>query len=433
MAFEGLQGSVSRGATAGANVARAGQGARALRLRERELKAGRAQSRLNTMLDQMNKDREQSLQEAGALAAAAGEMKKNGMEGTPEYQQTIKGVQAALMSHGARLEGVRESMIAGGLDPELVAQGANGSDFVERNMRVFASQIDAVQPEFETLTGDALQEVAPGLPAGSIIQRQPNGKVEILFDPTQAPGAINQRLGLLRQVTDEETAIKVATGALAWGFDRITREAFVKDLTEGGGAPELPAPPPDAPPVVPPGTVTGEAVGLQGKISQIGNILSDTLGLGLSNPTAQQAESALQLVATTSILALQVAIEGRPAKDIREDLEKLTVLPNDIFRGEERALASLKQMLRFIQNDLVGKENALASGTLSPDGHKALTGNVRTLKQMEQAHEDLIAGFDVAQVDVPEGVGTDDAAIWHLLSEEAKALILKQVQVDAGT
>jgi len=73
-------------------------------------------------------------------------------------------------------------------------------------------------------------------------------------------------------------------------------------------------------------------------------------------------------------------------------------------------------MLRFIDNNIAEKQAALDSGTLSPTDRSLLQNNVRELKQMKEAHEDLLEGFKSAstEVELPDEV---EAAVKRALGD----------------
>ena len=150
MAFEGLRGSVARGASAGASVVNATANSASVRQRRREMDASQSQSRIENMFSLLEQDREQALEESGRMAEVLIQMKKDGKEGTPEYQQILnKGLPASLMRHGVKREQVRESAIAGGIDPQIAGQ-MGGGDFTARNLEIYLAELDATRDE----TGD---------------------------------------------------------------------------------------------------------------------------------------------------------------------------------------------------------------------------------------------------------------------------------------
>lgn len=309
-----------------------------------------------------------------------------------------KGAQSALMQHGQFLEQIRAQATQIGFSPEDVDNFfPSGAAWVEQRLPEFDAQVQTAissAPQFEDIPPAKLPE---GLPEGAVVQRNTqNNELRMVFDPTDNPSALEERKRLFIEAgATNDQAAGLAAGRFVVMLDPVTREGrvFDKIAQQFIGEPLQAPTDTESEPVVPPGTETPAATGLGGAFRNAVNIVTDAIGAGVQAEKTQEATDAMNLVQVTTKLALQVAIPGRPAKDIRDDLKRLTVTPNSLFVGEDRARSKLDQMLRFIDNNIAEKQAAIDAGGLKPADVSLLQNNVRELNQMKEAHEDLIAGF----------------------------------------
>lgn len=358
----------------------------------------------------------------------------------PDIEQIERSAMAALMSHAQTLQSMQES----GTSPEsqqFTSQFETPQNFVESNMELFQASVSggaaaAGADRVERLSPE--ETTSAGFPGGAVVQREADGKLVLTFDPTDNPSTKKEQFEFLvssGQMTTEQAALVVG-GGVAVGFDPITRSfgLFNKGTGEPiGGEETAPSERPETPSMFPEGIVTPEALGTAGILRNVSNVLKDTVGLGLAFPEAQEATNALESLNLYTISTLQAEIPGRPSQFLLERIEKLAVLPNSFFQGEERSKSRLKQTKRLINGEIARIENEVLTQKIKPEIRSETNINLTQLKRLDQAYADLISGFDAPTAgDVPEGVSADDAAIWHLLSDEAKKLILKQVQASGS-
>lgn len=349
------------------------------------------------------------LKEAGEntfnnLQEAATARAKTGGPGADEQVAELrKTAQAALMTVGAQLEKNRMMAAKSRMPPEMIELMDDPAQFVESRMATFDPQVDAAKQEaqqFEVVSPEQLAQAGAKFPEGAVVQRnRQTNELKMAFDPTDNPSTLAERVALLQSSgLEPKLAEGIAAGRFVVSVDPTTSERQVIDIATGErvGGPEPIQPAGDAPPVVPPGIDTSTALGAEGFGANIINTITDVFGGGLAHPKAEEAAAAIKNIQVTTVQALQVAIPGRPAKDVREELKTLTVTPNSLLQGEQRAMTRFKQMQRFIKNDIADKEDAL-TGPLSPNDRAELKSNVRDLRTMETSYQDLLEGFQSKQ------------------------------------
>ncbi|MEE9158903.1 MAG: hypothetical protein V3U60_11015 [Gammaproteobacteria bacterium] len=405
------------------------------RTREKALRQAQEEKRIERIVSGFQQSQLASEQNAQQFVDIALKMIEAGQGEGQEFDQVLNGAQAAVMGHGQVLEEIREQASASGLSQDIIANMPSGSDFVSSRLEMFNAQISgakatAESSQIKTISGAALNEIAPELPEGAVVQRDASGKITMLFDPSDNPSTKQEQFGFLQQAgfTDEQAAL-VTGGGVAIGFDPLTRSFGLFNKATGepiGGATEQPAADGETLSMFPGGIVTPEALGTFGVLKNVTNVLRDTIGLGLGFPEAQEATNALESLNLYTITTMQTDVPGRPSQFLLERIEKLTVKPNNFFQGEERAKSKLTQTKRLIDGEIARIENEVLTQQLDPKVRSETNINLTQTKRLSEAYGDLIAGFD-KPTDAPAGVSAADAAIWNELSDEAKALILKQV------
>ena len=399
--FDSPGAGLSRGIRTGAAILDARKG--------RELEADKQQQEeataaLKRIEDAAAKAQEMAVENVSTLSTHAASAAEKGA--TPEQlEQMRRAAQAAAMTYGEFLEESKAFAEKSGIDPNLIP---SGRDFVEQQLALYdaavsSASIEDTSDDFETLSPEDVAEL--GFPDGAIVQRGPDNKITLTFDPTQdkSLSAFKEKVDALTPFVGEEMAVGIAGGRFAVSTNPITNESVVLDKATGEvvGEVKTPAVPTETPPVVTPGTDPTEAVGGAGFLKNAANIVTDAIGQGAAFEDTQQATTALNVIQQQTKLTLQVVIKGRPAKDIREGLKKLTVTPNSIFQGEARAKSSLEGTKRMIDNEIVRMENMLDT-ELSPKDRGDITNNLSSLKEISRSHQDLIDAFDEEEEVDPE-------------------------------
>lgn len=379
---------------------------------EDELRQAALQKRQKDIADSITQGRERTLESIKQQRELAVKIIENG--GDPEdegFKKYVNSIQANATAYAKALSEMRGWAEDAQAPAEVIASIEDPRAFVENQMIETQAAIDAakaarsntakiVKPD-ELAAAGFPQEV---IDAGIVVQQKPDGVMSVVFEPpdatadaTEQEKAIDARVRVLVKGGMPENAARlVAGGGVEVVIDPTTKEMSLVNkgtgqtlFTTRGEPGEMV----DVPPVVPPGTIAEEATGLSGAAKNLSNIVADAVGANIPFKENQQATDALQQIQTTTKLALQVAIPGRPAKDIRDDLEKITVTPNSITQGDQRALSKFKQMKRFIDNNIATKQNALSAGDLAPDVVKLLTDNIRELETMQESYDDIINSF----------------------------------------
>ena len=284
---------------------------------------------------------------------------------------------------------------------EVVEQGFTPGSIVQRDSNgklhiTFGSKEPEGGGEFTLLSDEEVAEA--GFPVGAVVERGPNKQVTLKFDPTEDESAIAERVALLTPFVGDEAAVGIATGRFAVSTNPITNESVVLDKATGDpvGDP-IPAPPPEVvPPIVETDVDLGAALGGEGVFKNVVNVLTDAIGAGATFEDTQASTTALNTLQQKTKLSLQAAIPGRPATDIREDILKLTVTPNSLVTGPDRAKSKFQGVVQLVDSEITRMQNMLKT-PLSPEDQGALKGNISELESLKAAYSQLIESFDVEE------------------------------------
>ncbi len=297
-----------------------------------------------------------------------------------------------------------------------VQAGQDGSQFDpllqfgEQQKQLFEGAVTAAQlqrddtsEDVETLSPEQIAEA--GFPKDSVVQRKADGTLLFTFDPTENPSAIQERVELLKKSgggIDDETVAAIAGGRFAIGVNPITNEKFVMDLATGeevGGREPIDIPEGEVPPLIPGEIETALATGGAGIFRNVANLLQDAVGAGTSFPEAQVATEALKSIQVLTVITLQAEVPGRPSAFLLEKLESLTVKPNSIFQGEERAQTRLEQTRRILEGEIQRVEHDVLPLELQPTVRVETQLNLTQMKRLRDAYDGLLKGFDEKEVD----------------------------------
>jgi len=348
----------------------------------------------------VEESRTQSLQMATTFGELGVEAKGKGAT-EEQMGQFRSGAQSSLMKHASVLAEFHEK------DPNLFS---DPTIFVNEHMELYDAAIanaaiEDTSDDFETVSTEELAELerVSGFkaPEGALVQRGPDNKIVLSFDPTENPSVLKERRDLLLasgldqpmgELSPEEIANGIAGGRFRFGVNPITKEMLLEDLSGQEIAREPLPEPVETPPVVAPGVDPKEAVGGAGFLKNAANILTDAIGQGIAFEETQEATSALNVIQQQTKLLMQSVVPGRPAKDIRDGLKLLTLTPNSFFQGPVRAKSTLEATQRWLDNEIVRIENMLDT-PLSPTDRSTLLSNIGPLQEMSRSHQDLIDAF----------------------------------------
>lgn len=325
---------------------------------------------------------------------------------TPEQIEPSRKVVGQIIdSYVGRIAQLQGMAVQQGQDPsqfdELIQFGQQQKQLFEEAVNAAQLKREDTGEDFETLPPEEVANL--GFPEGAVIQRGPDNKVTLTFDPSEDLSAFSEKVEALTPFVGEESAVGIAAGRFAVSTNPITNESVVLDLSTGEIVGEVKAPPaPEpTPAVVTPGTDPTEAVGAAGFLKNAANIITDSIGQGLAFEGTQQATTALNVIQQQTKLLMQSVVPGRPAKDVREGLKLLTVTPNSIFQGEARAKSRFEGTKRWLDNEIARIENMLQT-EISPQDRGTLNANLGPLKEMSRSHQDLINAFDAEEEVDPE-------------------------------
>ena len=421
MAF--AQGGFSGGFARGAGIALQKKAIEAEKLKQR-------QDRLKSAIDGSEKATIDGLTAATELIT---ELAKAGA--TEDAQEAAKQGEMLLAPHATLLDEIRTRAILSAKNPqekELAESLPSGPDFVQRHIGQFQQAL-ALGESQATKTLSPEEANVLGFPEGAIVQRTSNGDLKIAFDPTENPSNLQERVALLVQSgVDTETAQGIAAGRFVISVNPISNERQVTDIATGKQVGLIPKSKPqgDVPSLIPGDIDTGAATGAGGILRDLTNIISDAIGAGVQFEAAQEATNALESIEILTTITMQQAVPGRPSKFLLEKLGKLTVKPNSLLQGEDRAKSRLTQTRRILDGEIKRMEIDVLPLELQPDVRVETQLNLTELKRLRDAYDELIKGFDDVDMDmdIPEGVSDEDRKLFPFLSEAARAKIIQGIE-----
>lgn len=294
-------------------------------------------------------------------------------------------------------------------DGQLVGVDMNAQDAPERvaeilNQGGVRAGTPTDQQQVETLSPDEATEL--GFPEGAVVQRQSDGKLTLAFNPSQSESALQERVAALQLsgIEDEALALGIAAGRYVVSVNAITDERVVMDIATGQPVGEVEPPPPVSPEesfsLIPEDIETSIATGGPGVLRNVANFLSGAVNAGEVFPRAAEATEALKAIQTLTTTTLQAEVPGRPSNFLLERLEGLTVKPNSIFQGDERAKTRLEQTQRLIENEINRLENRVLPLELPPNIRVETQLNLGQLKDLNNAYTTLLGGFQSGEEEV---------------------------------
>lgn len=147
------------------------------------------------------------------------------------------------------------------------------------------------------------------------------------------------------------------------------------------------------------GNVAG-ALGGRGVANSIANTVMDAVGGGLPAREAEQAASNLTSLSTQTMLALSGEWSGKPSNLTRERIEALTVKPNVLFTGPDKALIRFKEMSQLIGQSLISADE-VSNGNYTPEQRTEAAQKKQTLAPLLQEYNAIIQ-----QLEGGSGAGT---------------------------
>lgn len=402
---------------------------------EQERKASEDARKRQERIRQSYEDlRLKSLDEFRQFAEIAGRSAEQGVD--PKSDVMMKARAGAVASLGSYVSGIQQ------LKQDIIAKGASEgvpSDrieealnavpdtraFIQNNMPLFDLAIEAgaeAAPEpVRTLTPEETQ--AAGFPKGMIVQQRQGGTDQgeflIKFDPSAAEDDVSsfkEQVDALVNIVglDEATAVSVKTGQRAISIDPVTRERSVIDLATGEpiGEPEqLPAPPGEAPSLIPEDIETPLATGGPGFVRNVANVFKGAFNADPASPKAQEATEALRTVQVLTETTLQSAVPGRPSVFLLEEFKNLTVTPNSVFQGEPLSKDRLEQTKRLIDGEIARMEQDILPLELDPKTRVDTQVNLTQMKRLSGAYESLLEGFDEQEDETETGFSPEIEAL----------------------
>lgn len=235
-----------------------------------------------------------------------------------------------------------------------------------------------------------------GFPSDSIVQQSANGKLSIVFEPDTDESTISERTRVLVESgVPAQTAQGIAAGRFAISVNPITNERQVIDVATGErvGGSQLPGPTGEAIAMLPEDLDTASATGLPGILRNTANVIAGAFNSGLPFEQSQEATDALRSIQEFTGITLQAEVPGRPSNFLQQRLRELTVAPNSITQGRERARSRLQQTQRLIAGEIARIENEVLTQELQPQVRVETNLNLSRLKRLDEAYGTLISGL----------------------------------------
>ena len=224
---------------------------------------------------------------------------------------------------------------------------------------------------------------------------------------------------------DEATAQKIQSGRFMVSVNTANGNRMIVDKGTGDTIQVLPPAAqseatPGPIPVTQPDVDVSAATGIEGKLKNVGNLISDAFGAGAAFPRALETTAALDALKLKSTGLLQEAIPGRPSVFLLEIISKNTVDPNEVFVGEARA-GSKFQAMRNVVAEEINRMDGLDLANLKAATAQAITLNRSALNGLLEQYDNILVGMNLGPLPegIPEGwklVGTvegSDFQVWE--------------------
>jgi hypothetical protein len=248
-------------------------------------------------------------------------------------------------------------------------------------------------PEYGVTDGQFYDKNNPG--AGA--QRIPG------FQNEPKDSAAEQKIARITSEygVDRKTAVGIVDGVLDVSRHPQDGSVVITDLASNRiVTPQGPAPTP--PPGNLPergnsfdGTNPRGAVGLPGAAASLANTILDSVGLGQVAPDIDQAQTAMNSLATRTVQGLSAQWPGRPSNLTREMIENMTVRPGDFTTGPGRAANKVADMKREIERAISSAhEVSTSQGKYSKKQIADATEALNDLLPLYQDYKDLHAKLD---------------------------------------
>lgn len=297
----------------------------------------------------------------------------------------------------------------------------------DERMRV--AGLSGAEGQVQTLSPEEATQL--GFPRGAIVQRKADGTLVLAFEPPgdEDMSSLQEKVNaLVASGVDEQRALGIAAGRFQISLNPISNERVVMDIATGEpvGEPEPIEPQGDVPSMLPSGLDVPLATGAPGAFRNVVNILGDAVGAGLSFPRAQDATEALSSLRLFTTTTLQTEVPGRPSNFLLQRLEELTVAPNSLFQGEERAQTRLEQTKRLIDGEIARIENDVLPLELPPAIRVETQLNLTQLKRLSDAYNGVLDSFGREPSDAPEGAPDEVKELWPFFTPEQRELMEKR-------
>jgi hypothetical protein len=201
-----------------------------------------------------------------------------------------------------------------------------------------------------------------------------------------------------------DMAAKIAAGLVERGKDEDGNSRMI-DMTTGnmfGGPPKAPdgltdaqralaAPPPGS--TMPDGVPFSEATGPMGAFKGGLNIVAGLAGQP-GNEDYRKAKDAITDLGFRTVQAVSKSIPGRPSNDLMARIDRLVVRPNELIRNDYDAKSRFEQTRELLNREILGIEDLINMGKLSPNKHAEAFANYQTLRGLKSDYDKVLENFD---------------------------------------
>lgn len=307
-------------------------------------------------------------------------------EAAPMQQEKVGGLLGALFPEMApdRADSIRLGINGmlhrpnQGVQRTVETRMAGRTQDRERRQQAAQAQQQANRTAQWLSTQPGGQQYAEAIASGAL----PAGEaLKMWRDASQGQDLSERQQRIQRAMTTlgmtEAQAVKYVDGFITPVTDPVRGGTVLLDLTTNEATPiniagqndsidvtTLPSQTPQSEDVESVGNVRG-ALGARGVANSIINSVFDAAGGNLPAEQAEEAASNLTNLSTQTMLALSGEWSGRPSNLTRERIEALTVKPNELFTGPNKALIRFKQMRDLIANAVEGADSVIG-GAFGP-------------------------------------------------------------------
>jgi len=269
------------------------------------------------------------------------------------------------------------------------------------------------------------------------------------FNPTSVQGGLSFDLmaddpygsaqvtpGEQASINQRNAAARLSDARVEWGPTSGANRGLGTDMTElMEGIEGLPT-------GIDPSINFSEGAGTAAWVARLGNIIAGVVpGVDMPAPDRERAINALEDLQGRTVMSARGLVDQRMSNQMMDMLERFTVKPADVLRGEGRALTRLDQTRQYLDGRVQELQFILSRPGGTPTQRRALERDLVTLANLSRAYSQVVDQFRTpsaqgtvqrpslgeemmlppAQTDAPPPPGVDPED-WNWMTPEERAL-----------